>query len=59
MLGVITLIYWARELPTGRTATTAFLISAAIASGVWVLADTYRNVSWLARGQASRGVTID
>jgi uncharacterized membrane protein len=58
MLGVITVIFWARELPTGRTATTAFLISAALASGVWVVADTYRNVPWLARGRASRGVTM-
>ncbi|HEY6620192.1 MAG TPA: hypothetical protein VIY68_11635 [Steroidobacteraceae bacterium] len=59
MLGVITLIYWARELPTGRTASTAFIISAAIASGVWIVADTYRNVPWLARGAASRKVSVD
>ena len=59
MLGVITLIYWARELPTGRTASTAFIISAAIASGVWIVADTYRNVPWLARGAVSRKVSVD
>lgn len=58
MLGVITLIYWLRELPTGRTASTAFIISAAIASGVWVAADTYRRVPWFARGRASRGVAL-
>lgn len=59
MLGVITLVYWARELPTGRTATTAFLISAAIASGVWLVAETYRNVPWLARGRASQNISMD
>jgi uncharacterized membrane protein YphA (DoxX/SURF4 family) len=59
MLGVITLIFWARELPTGRTASTAFIISTAIASGVWVLADTYRGVPWLARGSRSRGITME
>jgi uncharacterized membrane protein len=59
MLAVITLIYWLRELPTGRTASTAFIISAAIASGVWVVADTYRGVAWFARGRASRGISMD
>ncbi len=59
MLGVITIIFWARELPTGRTATTAFLISAAITSGVWVVADTYRNVPWNKCGPASRDIAID
>jgi len=59
MLGTIAVIYWGPWLHTGRTATTAFLISWAIAAGVWLLADTYRGVPWLARGVASRGITLD
>jgi uncharacterized membrane protein YphA (DoxX/SURF4 family) len=59
MLGVITMIFWAPDLHTGRTATTAFLISAAITSGVWVVADTYRNVPWFTCGRSSRGVTME
>jgi uncharacterized membrane protein YphA (DoxX/SURF4 family) len=59
MLGMITALFWAPALHTGRTATTAFLISTAIACGVWLVADTYRNVPWLECGPASRGVSID
>lgn len=58
MLGIITIIYWGPYLHTGRTATTAFLISAAIAGGVWLVADTYRGVPWLSCGRASRGISI-
>ncbi|MGA9853710.1 MAG: DoxX family protein [Gammaproteobacteria bacterium] len=59
MLGTIAVVYWGPWLHTGRTATTAFLISWAIAAGVWLVADTYRGVPWLARGRASRGITLD
>ncbi|MGH8115057.1 MAG: hypothetical protein ACREPS_08410, partial [Rhodanobacteraceae bacterium] len=51
MLGVITVAYWAPDLYTGRTATTAFIISSLIAIGVWLVADTYRDVPWLATGR--------
>lgn len=51
MLGLITVTYWTPDLYTGRTATTAFIISALIAAGVWVVADTYRGLPWLATGQ--------
>ena len=59
MLGFITVAYWGPDLHTGQTATTCFVISALIAAGVWLVADTYRNVPWLAIGRASRGISID
>lgn len=46
MLGLIAVAYWAPALHTGRTATTAFIISFLIAAGVWVVADGYRGVAW-------------
>jgi hypothetical protein len=46
MLGLIAIAYWAPALHTGRTATTAFIISFLIAAGVWVVADTYRDTPW-------------
>jgi uncharacterized membrane protein len=51
MLGLITVAYWGPALPTGHTATTAFIISALIAIGVWLVADTYRGLAWLAIGK--------
>lgn len=48
MLGIITITYWGPDLQTGRTATTAFIISFLIAAGVWLVADTYRNTPWFA-----------
>jgi uncharacterized membrane protein YphA (DoxX/SURF4 family) len=51
MLALISLIYWGPDLYTGRTATTAFIISFLIAAGVWLVADTYRGITWLATGQ--------
>lgn len=50
MLGVVTVAYWAPDLYTGRTATTALIISFLITAGVWLVADTYRNVPWFASG---------
>lgn len=49
MLGVITLLVWGPRLfamPPDRTSWTGFTISSAIACGVWVVADTYREVPW-------------
>jgi uncharacterized membrane protein len=59
MLGTITVLCWGPILDTGRTACTAFLISSAITVGAWVVADTYRNGSWLARGKASKTIALD
>ncbi|WP_205746243.1 hypothetical protein [Dyella amyloliquefaciens] len=45
MLWMITLLVWAPAImahPSDRTAWTAFVISAAIACGAWVVADSYR-----------------
>lgn len=51
MLGLIAVVYWGPDLYTGRTATTAFIISFLIAAGVWVVADSYRGVPWFATGR--------
>lgn len=48
MLGIITVVYWGPDLYTGRTATTAFIISFLITAGVWLIADTYHRVPWFA-----------
>jgi uncharacterized membrane protein YphA (DoxX/SURF4 family) len=51
MLGLIAVAYWAPALHTGRTATTAFTISFLIAAGVWLLADSYRDMPWFGTGR--------
>ncbi|WP_266172057.1 DoxX family membrane protein [Dyella subtropica] len=51
MLGIITLVIWGPGLfthSTDRMQWTAFVISAAIACGAWVVADSYRGAPWLA-----------
>jgi len=53
MLGLIAVVYWAPALHTGRTATTAFIISFLIAAGVWVVADSWRGVPWFGTGRAA------
>ena len=50
MLALIAVVYWAPALHTGRTATTAFIISFLIAAGVWVVADSWRSVRWFGSG---------
>ena len=50
MLALISLAYWGPDLSTGRTATTAFIISFLITAGVWLVADTYRGVPWFETG---------
>ena len=47
MLAVVTVWFWAPYLHTGHTATTAFIISALIAIGVWLVGDTYSTLDWL------------
>lgn len=51
MLALISLAYWGPDLYTGRTATTAFIISFLIAAGVWLVADTYRDTPWFGTGR--------
>jgi hypothetical protein len=51
-VAVIGIAYWGPDLYTGRTATTAFIITFLVAAGVWVVADTYRGVPWFGMRQA-------
>ena len=56
MLWIITLLVWGPKLfalPVDRTALTAFAISAAIACGAWLVAESYRGQPWLATGSAA------
>lgn len=54
MLGVITLLVWGPRLfVIDRTNWTGFLISCAIASGAWIVADGYRDRGRLARRAAA------
>jgi uncharacterized membrane protein len=56
MLWIITLLVWVPAIaaaPTDRMAWTAFVISAAIACGAWVVADSYRSVPHAGRVAAS------
>jgi uncharacterized membrane protein len=54
MLGTITVLVWVPAVvtaPTDRTAWTALAISAGIASGAWLVAETYRHVPLTALGR--------
>lgn len=51
MVAVIGCIYWGPNLYTGRTATTAFIITFLVSAGVWVVADTWRGVPWFSIGR--------
>ena len=58
MLGIITLLVWGPGLAApDRVHVTAFFISTAIAVGAWVVADTYKDVPWLASGSRVRAVS--
>lgn len=48
MVAGIGFVYWAPDLYTGRTASTAFIITLLVAAGVWVVADSWRGVRWFA-----------
>lgn len=50
MLAVITVWFWVPFVHTGRFATTAILISSLIATGAWLVSDSYRGLPWLAVG---------
>jgi uncharacterized membrane protein YphA (DoxX/SURF4 family) len=56
MVVVIGLVYWAPDLHTGRTATTAFIITFLVAAGVWVVAESYRGMPWIATGRPVWGM---
>ena len=58
MFGLITVLCWGPLLDTGRTACTAFLISAGITAGAWLIADSYRSVPWLGVGKGTKAVSI-
>jgi uncharacterized membrane protein len=61
MLWLFTLLVWGPRvvpLPSDQGIWSEFLISAAIASGAWLVADTYRRVPWLASGKAARRVSV-
>lgn len=47
MVSLIGLLYWAPDLYTGRTATTAFIITLLVAAGIAVVADSYADHGWL------------
>ena len=62
MLWIITLLVWAprvASVPNDQENWTEFFISCAIASGAWLVADTYRSVPWLASGKSARAVSSD
>jgi uncharacterized membrane protein len=62
MLWIITLLVWVprvASVPHDQENWTEFLISCAIASGAWLVADTYRSVPWLASGRSARAVSSD
>ena len=54
MLGIITLVVWGDRIigaPTERLQLTGIVISAAIACGAWLVAESYRDVGWLSVGR--------
>jgi len=62
MLGVITLLVWVLPLLAkldDRTLWTASLISATIALGAYVVADTYRSNTWLVSGKSGNAISAD
>ena len=62
MLWIITLLVWVprvASMPRDQGDWTEFFISSAIATGTWVVADTYRSVPWLASGKAAHAVSPD
>lgn len=51
MVAAIDIVYWGPDLHTGRTATTAFIITLLVSAGAWVVAETYRGLPWFATGR--------
>jgi uncharacterized membrane protein len=52
-LGMFTVLVWVPIVAAGSNAfqRSEFIISAAVTAGAWVVADSYRGMSWLALGQ--------
>jgi uncharacterized membrane protein len=62
MLWIITLLVWVPRVasaPADQGNWAEFFISCAIASGAWLVADTYRSIGWLASGKVARAVSFD
>jgi uncharacterized membrane protein len=62
MLWTFTLLVWVprvASMPKDQENLSELFISAAIAGGIWLVADTYRRVPWLASGKAARAVALD
>jgi uncharacterized membrane protein len=62
MLWIFTLLVWVprvASMPRDQENLSEFFISWAIAAGIWLVADTYRRVPWLASGKAARAVSFD
>jgi len=56
MLWIITLLVWVPRVlatPEDQGVSTEFVISCAIATGAWLVADTYRSVPWLANARGA------
>ncbi|HVH83164.1 MAG TPA: hypothetical protein VM713_02500 [Steroidobacteraceae bacterium] len=61
MLWIFTLLVWVPRVaasPHRQGDWSELLISAAIASGAWLVAETYRGVPWLSSGRAARAITL-
>jgi hypothetical protein len=61
MLWAFTLLVWVPRVarsPHDQGNWSELLISAAIAGGAWLVAETYRGVPWRASGRAARAVTL-
>jgi uncharacterized membrane protein len=61
MLWIFTLLVWVPRIASGHPdqgTWSELLLSWTIASGAWLVADSYRGVSWRASGAAARGVSI-
>jgi len=62
MLWIFTLLVWVPRVASGSRDQgdwAELLTSGAIAAGAWLVADTYRSVSWLASGKAARAAAFD
>ena len=62
MLWIITVLVWVPRvatMPANQENWAEFVISSAIASAAWLVADTYRSVPWLGSGKAARAISLD
>jgi len=62
MLWIITLLVWVPRvvaMPRDQETWTELVISVAIATGAWLVAETYRSAPWLAHGKAPTALSLD